>query len=97
MVGGRIQVVYAFDDDAVIICNDEGKLEGLARNRALTDSDGSIYDVIVGNFFVISAPEDSDDFASLTEKQVEFYLEKYSSIHLFDVGQGKLSVTSIRI
>ena len=25
--GGLIQVLYPFDDDAAIICNDEGKLE----------------------------------------------------------------------
>ena len=35
-----------------IVCNEEGKLEGLPLNRALRDEDGDIYDVVAGSFLV---------------------------------------------
>ena len=34
-VGGFIEAVYPFEDPVAIICNEEGKLEGLPLNRAL--------------------------------------------------------------
>ena len=36
-VGGPIQAVYPFAEEAAIICNDEAKLEGMRLNRALYD------------------------------------------------------------
>ena len=58
------------------ICNDEGKLLGLPWNRALTDDHGVPYDIVCGTFFVAGLKE--DDFASLTEQQIEKYKDKYS-------------------
>lgn len=51
-VGGCIEVIYPFDDDTALVCNDEGKLNGLPLNRAIKDQDGEIYDIIAGTFFV---------------------------------------------
>lgn len=79
LVDGLIQVIYPFDDDACVILNDEGKLKGLAGNRPLADENGVIYDVMVGTFVIVRAPEDSDDFDSLTDEQVEKYMAKYSA------------------
>ena len=39
-VGGRIEEYMPFDDEAAIICNEDGKLEGLAPNRAVRDLEG---------------------------------------------------------
>lgn len=58
------------------ICNDEGKLLGLPWNRTLTDDHGVPYDIVCGTFFVAGLKE--DDFASLTEQQIEKYQDKYS-------------------
>ena len=33
-VGGDIEAVYPFDDPVAVICNEEGKLEGLQIGRA---------------------------------------------------------------
>ena len=41
-VGGFIEAVYPFEDPVAIICNEEGKLEGLPLNRALRD-EGTSY------------------------------------------------------
>ena len=53
LVGGTIQAVYPFPEDAVaLICNDEGKLLNLPYNRFLYDEQKQPYDVICGTFFV---------------------------------------------
>ena len=58
------------------VCNDEGKLLGLPWNRTLTNDHGVPYDIVCGTFFVVGLKE--DDFASLTEQQIERYKDKYS-------------------
>lgn len=45
IVGGLIETLYPWEDRAVLICNDEGKLMGLPLNRSLED-----YDIIAGTF-----------------------------------------------
>lgn len=55
-VGGTIQVLYPFEKPVALICNDEGKLLGLPLNRALRDSEGQIYDIVAGTFFLLRSP-----------------------------------------
>ncbi len=71
LVGGCIQVVYPFAEEVALVCNDEGKLQGLPLNRALRDDKGKVYDIISGTFFLCVAPADSENFESLTEEQVK--------------------------
>ena len=82
-VGGSIDAVYPFADPVAIICNDEGKLLGLPWNRALTDDHGVPYDIVCGTFFIAGLKE--DDFASLTEQQIEKYKDKYSNEMILSV------------
>lgn len=71
VVGGSIEAVYPFDEPVALICNEEGKLLGLPLNRSLRHPDtGAIYDIIAGTFFLCIAPEDSENFAGLTEEQI---------------------------
>ena len=58
-------------DGTAIICNEEGKLEGLPANRRIEE----ISDVIVGNFFVVGLGE--EDFRSLTDEETEKYLKRF--------------------
>ena len=81
--GGLIQCIYPFEDDAALICNDEGKLLGMPLNRALYDNRGRMYDIIVGDFFICRAPEDSDTFTSLTEDQIKKYMKEFQYPELF--------------
>lgn len=74
VAGDLIECVYAHHDGTLIVCNDEGKLMGLEGNRRL-DS-GSI---IAGPFFVIG--EAGEDFRSLTDEEVNRYLQKYAEPH----------------
>ena len=37
VVGGYIQAIYPFDDEVALVCNEEGKINGLMPNRFLLD------------------------------------------------------------
>ena len=83
LVGGYIQAVYPFADPVALICNEEGKLLGLPMNRTLRDERGVPYDIVCGTFFLVGIAE--DDFASLTDWQIEKYADYYR-------GEVELSV-----
>ena len=80
-VGGYIEAVYPFEDPVAIICNEEGKLEGLPLNRALRDEDGHVYDIIAGTFLIAGLSE--DNFCSLNDAQLEKFSVLYKSPELF--------------
>ena len=83
-VGGLIQVLYPFEDEHIaLICNDEGKLLGLPLTRALRDENGDIYDIIAGTFLICSAPPDSENFAGLSEEQMQKYKKKFEHIEIY--------------
>ena len=77
IVGGLIDCVYPWPNDmAALVCNDEGKLNGLPLNRALED-----YDVIAGTFFICGIS--GENFCSLTEEQTARYLQKFRAPEVF--------------
>lgn len=71
IVDGYIEAVYPFDDPVALVCNDEGKLNGLPLNRKLED-----YDIIAGTFFICGLSE--DNFASLSPDLIAKYKEKFA-------------------
>ena len=74
-VGGDIQAVYPFEETVCLVCNEEGKLQGLPLNRAMRDEDNRIYDIVAGTFFVCDCS--TENFKSLSEEQLKRYTEKY--------------------
>lgn len=81
LVGGTIQVLYPFQDEVGLICNDDGKLIGLDLNRALRTESGVVYDIIAGDFLIVALTE--DDFGSLSDEQLEQYKEKFYHPEIF--------------
>jgi hypothetical protein len=86
IVGGYIQVVHdgLLKDDAVIVCNEEGKLacvecmdciRGLPANRALRDSRSKVQYVICGTFMVVGTA--GEDFTSLTPRQFADWTDRF--------------------
>lgn len=66
-VDGIIQVV-SLDSSIDIICNDEGKLQGLSPNRAFMDGE-DILDVFVGN--ILACRHDNEgNFTSIKEEDI---------------------------
>ena len=75
-VGGSIEAYYPFEEQVCIVCNDEGKINGLPLNRAIRDADtGDIADIIAGTSFICDCSGES--FGSLSTEQQKRYLEKY--------------------
>ena len=81
VVGGMIETVYPFDDEACIVCNDMGKLDGLPLNRALKDEKGSVADVIAGPFLIVGLQ--GDGFRSLDAEQMSCYAEQFHQPEVF--------------
>ncbi len=95
LVGGCIQVVYPFPEEVALVCNEEGKLQGLPLNRALRDAGGEVYDIISGTFFLCAAPTNSENFESLTEDQVKKYSALFHSPETFLNLGGQIVCLSV--
>lgn len=71
-----------------LICHEEGKLLSLPLNRALRSPDtGEIYDIIAGDFFLCTAPPDSEHFESLTDDQLERFAQIFRTPEMFLSGR----------
>lgn len=71
-VGGYIEVM-GNGDGTLIICNEEGKLQGLEGNRRIRDG----MSIIAGTFFVVG--DDGENFRSLTESEVKRYMDRFKN------------------
>lgn len=87
-VGGYIQAVYPYEEAVALICNEEGKMDGLPLNRALRDADGRIYDIVAGNFFLAGLGE--DDFTDLPDELVEQFAERFRQPEMFARVNGRI-------
>ncbi len=93
-VGGYIECVYPFEDDVVLIVNEEGKINGLPLNRSLRDDEGEIYDVIAGSFIVAGITEDS--FCSLDGELCAKYSNLFKYPEIFVSIDGKIAALPVR-
>lgn len=69
-VGGYIEVLPLDNNGKLLICNEEGKINGMQGNRRFEN------DIIAGPFFVVG--EDGDEFRSLTDEEVEDSLKRFA-------------------
>ena len=74
-VEGLFECIY-LDDNCILVCNEEGKLNGMELNRGVGN------DIIAGPFFIAGDSCDGE-FISLTEEQVEQYTNEFSKIQEF--------------
>ena len=78
VVGGDIEEYMPFEDEVAIICNEEGKVNGLTPNRAVYEENSrEMLDIICGKFFVAYAPFEAERFQSLPPDLAEKYREKF--------------------
>lgn len=78
VVGGDIEEYMPFEDEVAIICNEEGKVNGLTPNRAVYEENSrEMLDIICGKFFIAYAPFDAERFQSLPPDLAEKYREKF--------------------
>lgn len=76
IVGGYIETFPTFqNDEAIIICNEEGKNMNLPLNRAIY-SDGELVDIIAGDFIICS--DKGFEFAGLPEDLIIKYQKLFA-------------------
>ena len=92
-VGGYIEAVYPFEDPVALICNEEGKLEGLPLNRGLFDDEGHLYDIVSGNMLVVGLTD--DNFGSLSPELLEKYMVMYKEPQTFIQINGMTTAVPI--
>ena len=80
-LGGHLEAVYPFDQPVALVCNEDGKRDGLPFNRALRDADGDIYDIIAGNFFIAGLGQ--NDFTDLPHELAEQFAEQFRQPEMF--------------
>lgn len=72
IVGGYIECVYLPNDNSVVlICNEEGKINGMKLNRDIG------YDIIAGPFLILGEDYENSDFKSLDENQILKYKMRF--------------------
>ena len=72
-VNGLIEYTYMSNDDEVaIICNEEGKINGMNPNRDIG------YDIIFGPFLIVGETSEDGEDRSLTDEQIEKYKEFFN-------------------
>lgn len=81
IVGGYIECLE-ISQGITIICNEEGKLEGLPLNRSL-DRDGEIYEIIAGTFIVAGDDFMSGEFCSLNDDELKEYYNRFRLVEFF--------------
>ncbi len=77
VVGGDIEEYMPFEDEVAIVCNEEGKVNGLPLNRAVYSDEKEMIDIVAGDFFIAYAPVSSDKFQSLPEDLAKKYSVKF--------------------
>lgn len=75
VVQGDIQAIYPFEEEVCIVCNEEGKIDGLPLNRALYDENHEIYDIIAGPAFICDCS--GENFGSLSDEQIRKYSRQF--------------------
>ena len=76
-VGGLIQAVYPYEDMVAVICNEEGKMNGLPLNRAIYNDDKEMTDIIAGTFLVVGLVE--ENFTSLSDALQKKYADIFKN------------------
>ncbi len=78
LVGGTIEVYMPFDDDAAIVCNEEGKkMRRLPLNRAVRRRKRAAGGYHSGQLFICNAPVYSESFQSPSDSQIKKYTERF--------------------
>ena len=74
-VGGMIEAYYPFEEEVCIVCNEEGKFNGMSPCRAVYDPEGQMMDIIFGPCFICDCR--GENFASLSQDQIKRYTEQF--------------------
>jgi hypothetical protein len=80
-VGGYIEMIRPFNNDIVIICNEDGKRLQLPLTRAIIRNNRAV-DALVGNLIICAARPGSEELDSLTDAEIKKYVPILSSFSI---------------
>lgn len=90
-VKGSIEAFYPYEEMVCIVCNEEGKFNGMEPSRGIYGEDGKLMDVIFGPFFICDCS--GQNFGSLNEEQLKRFSEQYRCPEkIYKVGNEIVSV-----
>lgn len=91
IVGGNIQAVNYFDEPVTLVCNDEGKINGMELNRAIKDDNGTVINIIAGTFFVCGVGD--ENFTSLPPEHRAKFEKMFKNPEAFlRMGKGIMAI-----
>ena len=92
-VGGYIEAIYPYEDSVGLVCNEEGKMEGLPLNRAIYSKSGEMIDIIAGTFLIVGLSE--DNFSELSGELADKYAKIFESPEMFYSINGQIEVQKV--
>lgn len=91
IVGGYIQTINYFDEPVTLVCNEEGKINGMELNRAIKDDNGAVIEIIAGTFFVCGVGD--ENFTSLPPEHREKFEKMFKNPEAFlKMGKGIMAI-----
>lgn len=91
IVGGYIQAVNYFDEPVTLVCNEEGKINGMELNRAIKDENGKMIDIVAGTFFICGVGE--ENFISLPPEHRAKFEKMFKKPEAFlKMGKGVMAI-----
>ena len=82
LVDGLIEYFEPWNDRVAIVCNEEGKINGLSPNRKVYDDHGDLIDFVFGDFFIVGVNDDGENI-SLTDSQIQKYYSMFRNVNSF--------------
>lgn len=80
-VKGDIEAFYPFEEQVCIVCNEEGKFNGMSPSRAIYGEDGKMLDIVFGPFFICDCS--GQNFGSLSQEQLKRYMDQFKNPERF--------------
>ncbi len=91
IVGGYIEV-YPLAEGVAIVCNEEGKMNGMELNRPIYHN-GKMVEIIAGTFFIAGDDYSIGEFVSLTDEQIAQYEKQFHNpVHFIKIGNEIVAV-----
>ena len=79
IVGGLVDYV-SLDNNALLVCNDEGKILGHEPNRIVGR------DIIAGTFFIVGDKPGTGEDVSLNESQIERFKKQFGKNSIIEMN-----------
>mgnify|MGYP002648133504 CR=1 FL=1 len=95
-VGGLIACAYPSEKPIALICNDEGKINGMQLNRALYDTEGEMYDIVAGTFLIAGINSDNSDFISLSPDLQRQFANRFKNPEIFVRINGEIQAVPVK-